>query len=33
MLVDLQADCAQENVDERPLFGEIVRRLNALVVG
>lgn len=33
MLVDLQADCAQENVGARPLFGEIVRRLNALVVG
>lgn len=28
MLGDLQADCAQENVNARPLFGEIVRRLN-----
>ena len=33
MLADLQADCAQENVNARPLFGEIVRRLKALVVG
>ena len=33
MLNDLQADCAQENVSARPLFGEIVWRLNALVVG
>lgn len=29
MLDDLQADCAQENVSARPLFGEIVRRLGA----
>jgi hypothetical protein len=33
MLGDLQAECTQENVGGRPLFAEIVRRLNALVVG
>ena len=30
ILVDLQAECAQENVNARPLFGEIVQKLNAL---
>ena len=29
MLTDLQAECVQENVGARPLFGEIVRRLGA----
>ncbi len=31
ILADLQADCVQEQVSARPLFGEIVGKLNALI--
>ena len=30
ILGDLQADCAQEKISNRPLFAEIVEKLNAL---
>jgi hypothetical protein len=31
ILADLQADCVQEKVSARPLFGEVVEKLNALI--
>ena len=32
ILIELQAECVQENPGARPLFGEIIERLNALVL-
>jgi hypothetical protein len=32
ILLELQAECVQENPGARPLFGEIIERLNALVL-
>jgi hypothetical protein len=32
ILIELQAECVQESPHARPLFGEIIERLNALVL-